>query len=268
MVNNIWNNVQNVRKHNPLVLNITNYVVMNNTANALLAIGASPLMSHAKPEIESLAKISNALVINIGTLDDKWIESMQLASSFFNTLNKPWVLDPVGAGATNYRTTTATLLLHNKPTVIRGNASEIMALANANCSESKGVDSQNKSTEALEAGKLLAKKHNTIVCISGAIDYVISSTQIASVKNGHPLMTKVTGLGCTSTAIIGAFVGCSSNYFEAALSAVVLLSVVGEIAEKQSKGPGSLQINILDLLYSIKEQEYTSILNIEIHELA
>lgn len=267
MVNTIWDNIQNVRKQNPLVLNITNYVVMNNTANALLAVGASPLMSHAKAEIDDLAKISNALVVNIGTLAENWIESMQLASSIFHTLAKPWVLDPVGAGATNYRTSTAAQLLHNKPTVIRGNASEIIALANANYSESRGVDSQNKSTEALEAGKSLAKRHNTIVCISGEVDYVISSTQIAAIKNGHPLMTKVTGLGCTSTTLIGAFVGSSSNYFEAAISAVALLSVVGEIAEKQSKGPGSLQINILDGLYSITEQEFKSILNIEINEL-
>ncbi|MGV7108024.1 hydroxyethylthiazole kinase [Flavobacterium sp. U410] len=268
MVNKIWENVQNVRQKNPLVLNITNFVVMNNTANALLAAGASPLMSHAKSEIEDLANISNALVINIGTLNTDWIASMQLASSTFNTLSKPWVLDPVGAGATIYRTTTATELLKNHPTVIRGNASEIMALANANFSESKGVDSHHKSIDALEAGKILSKKHNAIVCISGEVDYIIHSTQIASVKNGHQLMTKVTGLGCTSTALIGAFVGANSNYFEATISAVSLLSIVGELAQKQSKGPGSLQVNILDLLYSITEQEFLSTIKIEIDEFA
>ncbi|MBQ0152672.1 MAG: hydroxyethylthiazole kinase [Chryseobacterium sp.] len=267
MVNVIWENVQNVRQKNPLVLNITNFVVMNNTANALLAIGASPLMSKSIAEISDLANISNSLVVNIGTLDEHWIESMQLATSKFNNLSKPWVLDPVGAGATQYRTLTSIDLLKNKPNVIRGNASEIMALANTNFSEGKGVDSKHQSTDALEAGKHLAKKYNAIICISGEVDYVISVTQIASIKNGHQMMTKVTGLGCTSTALIGAFIGANSNYFEATLSAVSLLSVVGELAEKQSKGPGSLQMNILDLLYSITKQEFSSSLQIEINEL-
>lgn len=268
MVNKIFQNVQAVRQNNPLVLNITNYVVMNNTANALLAIGASPLMSHAREEIEDLAKISNALVINIGTLDQNWIESMTLASSLFHSLSKPWVLDPVGAGATTYRTATACQLLKNQPSVIRGNASEIMALAAAHVLDSKGVDSIHKSDDAIEAGKLLAQKHHAIISISGEIDYIISPTHIASVANGHPLMTKVTGLGCTSTAIIGAFISNSSNIFESTISAVALLSVVGELAEKQSKGPGTLQLNILDFLYSITEHEFKSKAKIEVHEWA
>lgn len=268
MVNKIWENVQIVRQKNPLVLNITNYVVMNNTANALLAVGASPLMSHAKNEIEELAQLSSALVINIGTLNDDWISSMQLASSVFNSLSKPWVLDPVGAGATHYRTASATNLLQNRPSVIRGNASEIIALANSNVIETKGVDSKHTSIEALEAGKILAEKYNAIICISGEVDYIISSKKIASIKNGHPLMTKVTGLGCTSTALIGAFISNRSDFFESAISAVALLSVVGELVEKKSNGPGSLQLNIIDMLYSITEEEFMSTLNIEIDDIA
>lgn len=167
MVNVIWENAQNVRQKNPLVFNITNFVVMNNTANALLAIGASPLMSKSIAEIGDLANISNSLVVNIGTLDEHWIESMQLATSKFNNLSKPWVLDPVGVGATQYRTLTSNDLLKNNPNVIRGNASEIMAFANTNFYEGKGVDSKHQSTDALEAGKILAKKHNAIICISG-----------------------------------------------------------------------------------------------------
>lgn len=267
MVNKIWENVLAVRKNKPLVLNITNYVVMNNTANALLAIGASPLMSKAKDEIVDLAKISNSLVINIGTLDEQWIDSMQFTTTIFNQLSKPWVLDPVGAGATNYRTKISNELLEKHPKVIRGNATEIKALNNFNIFESKGVDSNHNSVDALTEGIKLSKAYNTIVCISGEIDYVISSTHVVAIKNGHSLMTKVTGLGCTSTALIGAFIAINPNIFEATISAVSLLSVVGELAENYSKGPGSLQINILDLLYSISEQEFSSKLKLEINEL-
>lgn len=268
MVNKIWKNVLTVRKNNPLVLNITNFVVMNNTANALLAVGASPLMSKTKEEINDLANVSNALVINIGTFDEDWQESMKLASYTFNKYAKPWVLDPVGVGATKYRITSVLELLKNSPSVIRGNASEILALASESSIDGKGVDSNHQSKDAINAGKFLANKYNLTVCISGSVDYIINSTKIASIKNGHPLMTKVTGLGCTATALIGAFIGSNSDYFEASLSAVSLLSVVGELAEKESNGPGSLQVNLLDLLYSIQEDEFKSIIKIDIDEFA
>ncbi len=267
MVNKIWQNVRTVHQKNPLVLNITNFVVMNTTANALLAIGASPLMSKAEDEMNELALISNALVVNMGTLDREWIEAMTLASSIFNELGKPWVLDPVGAGASKFRTVSARELLKNNPTVIRGNASEIIALAEANFSDSYGVDSKHQSRDAVEAGKKIAKQYHTVVCITGEVDYVISSTKMAMIKNGHKMMTRVTGLGCTSTALSGAFIGSNSNYFEAAVSAISLIGVVGELAEKQSKGPGTLQMNILDLLYSISEEAFTSNLKIDLHEL-
>ncbi|QQQ29171.1 hydroxyethylthiazole kinase [Chryseobacterium indoltheticum] len=176
MENNLWQHILHVRNTSPLVHNITNYVVMNNTANALLAVGASPIMAHAKPEVLDMVKISNAMVINIGTLDEYWEEAMLLAAKNATLLQKPWILDPVGAGATAYRDTVLSTLLKYHPTAIRGNASEIIALANANAGITKGVDSTAQSTEALEAAKTMVQNCNSVVCISGETDIIVSQT--------------------------------------------------------------------------------------------
>jgi len=256
MEKRLWQNIHNLREKSPLIYNISNFVVMNNTANALLAVGASPIMSHAHSEIDEMSTISQALVINIGTLDEYWVQSMLKASELFHQLQKPWILDPVGAGATSFRNATLQQLLKNKPSVIRGNASEIMALANTNLSITKGVDSTESSSKALDEGKLLSIKFNCVVCISGEIDYIIDGEKILSIKNGHPLMTKVTGLGCTATALIGAFSAINNNYFEASASAIALLSIAGEIANELSNGPGTLQLHLLDILHHISEAEF------------
>lgn len=258
MENNLWNNILNVRNTSPLIHSITNYVVMNNTANAILAIGASPIMAHAKSEVEEMVNISHALVINIGTLDEYWEETMLIAIKKANKLNKPWILDPVGAGATSYRDSVLSKIISLNPTVIRGNASEIITLSKTSKTITKGVDSTVKSNEAVEAAKILVQNHKSIVCISGETDIIISENQEIHLKNGHPMMTKVTGLGCTATALIGAFIGVIENKTEAVVSAMSLLGVVGEIAAKQSAGPGSLQLNIIDKLYSITEEEFST----------
>ncbi|MGF1923859.1 MAG: hydroxyethylthiazole kinase [Bacteroidia bacterium] len=256
MEKKLWNHVLSVRQKSPLVHNITNYVVMNNTANALLAIGASPIMAHAKSEVEEMVAISHSLVVNIGTLDEYWAESMLLAAKRANLLNKPWVLDPVGAGATSYRDRVLSELLALNPTVIRGNASEIIALAKANMTATKGVDSTAKSDEAIEAAESLCRNHASSICISGEKDIIISGSEKIFLENGHPMMTKVTGLGCTASAIIGAFVGVVQNRAEAVAAAMSLLGISGELAAIQSSGAGSLQINILDKLYNITEEEF------------
>ena len=262
MRESLWKSVLSVRQNSPLVHNITNYVVMNNTANALLAAGASPIMAHAHPEIEEMVSICGATVINIGTLDEYWIESMYKAAAKAQELGKPWILDPVGAGASNLRNTTVAQLLKYKPTVIRGNASEIMALANAG-GQTKGVDSLHKSTEAIDAAKWLNENTGAVVCISGATDVVISGNQKILIDNGHVMMTKVTGLGCTATSLIGAFVaGQPENAFEATAAAMALLGIAGEIAIAQSNGPGSLQTNLLDKLYNITEAEFNQYLKV------
>lgn len=256
MENNLWNYIQSVKNQSPLVHNMTNFVVMNNTANALLAVGASPIMAHAKSEIKEMVAIANAVVINIGTLDEYWSEAMLIAAEEAHRAQKTWILDPVGAGATSFRNDILSKLLEFKPTVIRGNASEIIALAKANTTTTKGVDSTAESNEAITAAKYLVENYQSVVCISGATDIIIDERETYFVENGHPLMTKVTGLGCSASAIVGAFAGISENKTESTVAAMSLLGIAGELSEKISNGPGSLQMNILDKLYNISEQEF------------
>ena len=257
-----WNHIQHLRRESPIVQNITNFVVMNNTANALLAIGASPIMSHAREEIIDIGNISNALVINIGTLDDYWIAAMLQATETACNNNKPWALDPVGAGASKYRNDILEKLLLLRPTVIRGNASEILALAKQNTSFSKGVDSTVESNKALDAGIFLQEKYDTIICISGKIDIVIGRKKRFYINNGNSLMTKVTGLGCSSTAIIGAFIAAVENKQEAVSAAMALVGVCGELAAIKCKGPGTMQVNFLDKLYNITAEEFLNTVKI------
>jgi len=253
----IFKDVEAIRKNAPLVHNITNYVVMNTTANALLAIGASPVMAHALPEVEDMAAIAGALVINIGTLSDAWIESMFKAAQKATSRNIPIVLDPVGVGATQYRTRTARELIRAAaPSIIRGNGSEIMAL----CEEgqtTRGVDSTSGSDQAVEAAQALSRDLNCVVCVTGAIDYIVSQKDMVQVKNGHPMMPRVTGLGCTATAICGAFAAVNPDYGRAAAHAMAVMGIAGEMAAKHAPGPGTLQVNFIDSLYRLSETDIT-----------
>ena len=263
MKTNIWKHILAVRAQSPLVHNITNHVVMNNTANALLAIGASPIMAHARQEIDEMVELCQVLVVNIGTLDEVWVDAMLQAARQAQSLNKPWILDPVGAGATSYRDQVLADLITLRPTAIRGNASEILALAHSNQSQTKGVDSTAQSQEALTAAQSLHELTGAVVGISGATDFIVSDQPVVKVHNGTPLMTRVTGLGCTATALIGAFLAVVENKTEAMVAATALLSLAGEIAEKTSNGPGSLQMNILDKLHNLTSAEFENTLRIE-----
>ncbi|WP_348534485.1 hydroxyethylthiazole kinase [Pontiella agarivorans] len=263
MKEKLWKHISAVRTQSPLVQNITNYVVMNNTANALLAVGASPIMAHALREIDEMVALCNALVVNIGTLDHAWSDAMLQAARRARALKKPWILDPVGAGATSYRDQVLSRLIALRPTAIRGNASEILALANANQSRTKGVDSTAQSSEALDAAKALHKLTGAVVGISGETDFIVSDQPVIQIHNGTPLMTRVTGLGCSATALIGAFLAVTENSAEAVAAATALLSIAGELAEKNSNGPGSLQMNLLDKLYNLTEDEFKNTLRIE-----
>lgn len=261
----IISNLQKVRENSPLVQNITNFVVMNNTANALLALGASPIMSHAHKESEDMIKIVQALVVNIGTLDEYWVKSMLIAANKAHRMKKPWVLDPVGAGATPFRNETLSRLLEFQPSVIRGNASEILAMAKENIA-SKGVDSTNTPQEALEAGKWLSLDTKSVVCISGKEDYIVDGQRVAQIANGDPLMAKVTGMGCTASALIGAFLGVEKDPFQATVSAMAVMGIAGELAAKQSQGPGTLQLYFYDALYNLTESQLTDSLKMTIYE--
>jgi hydroxyethylthiazole kinase len=241
-----------IRRTAPLVHNITNYVVMNNTANALLALGASPAMVHATDEVEEFVGISRALVVNIGTLSAPWVAAMRAAADRAQRLGVPWALDPVGVGATIFRNTVAADLLHRGPAVVRGNASEILALAGTGA-RTKGVDSTHGTNTAVDAARELARRTGAAVAITGATDYVTDGNRLATLNNGHPLMARVTGMGCTATAIIGAFLAVERDPFRAAVQGLTVLGVAGEIAAERSAGPGSLQVQILDVLHLLDE---------------
>ncbi len=240
-----------IRDNSPLVHNITNYVVMNTTANALLSIGASPVMAHAIEEMEEMVAISSALVINIGTLSEKWIEAMFVAGKAAKKKGIPVILDPVGVGATKLRTETANRIIKEvQPDIIRGNGSEIMALANSGV-KTKGVDSTAESSSAVDVAKQIALENDAIVCVSGATDYITNGDQVATVGNGHPLMGKVTGTGCTASAIIGAFAAVVGNYFVATIEAMLAMGIAGEMAANEADAPGSFQVKFLDALYRL-----------------
>jgi len=262
MEQNLWKHIIAVRQSSPLVHNITNFVVMNTTANALLAVGASPIMAHSHAEVEEMTSLCQSLVVNIGTLDDYFVDAMLLAVQKANEQKKPWILDPVGAGATSYRDAVLSQLLAHNPAVVRGNASEILALAKANSTATKGVDSTAKSDEAVDAARFIQQKYGSVVCISGETDIIVSQNQTVFIRNGNALMTKVTGLGCSASAVIGAFVAAVATPAEAVAAAMALFSISGELAARQSNGPGTLQILLLDKLYTLSEQEFNDSLNI------
>jgi hydroxyethylthiazole kinase len=264
MKTNLWNNVLRVRETSPLVHNITNFVVMNNTANAVLAIGASPIMSHAHSEVEAMIALCAAVVINLGTLDEYWAETMTRAAREAGRLGKPWVFDPVGAGATPYRDEVSARLLALRPTVIRGNASEIMALASASASATKGVDSTATSSEAVDAARWLNGQFGSVVCISGETDIIVEGERQILVHNGSTLMTRVTGLGCSASAIIGAFIAANGDdTLTAVAAATALMAICGEIAAENAPGPGTLQVALLDKLYNIAREEFAERLRFE-----
>ncbi len=256
MKEKIWKAICAVREKSPLVLSITNFVVMNNTANALLAAGASPIMAHASDEIEDMVALCGATVINIGTLDAPFVESMKLALRKADAIGKPTVLDPVGAGATAYRNRVIDELLEiASPTFIRGNAGEIMSVAGM-AIESKGVDSTVNSQDSVALGVRLAREKQTVVSISGPTDFITDGVKVVRVENGDLMMPLVTGLGCTASALLGAFAATEPDRLLAAASAAALLAVCGEMAAMESIGPGSLQVNLYDILHTLTERQF------------
>ena len=253
----IWTLLTVVREKAPLVHNITNFVVMNNTANALLAIGASPAMVHALDEVEDFVALSQALVVNIGTLYSEQIAACKLAALRARAVGVPWILDPVGAGATPYRRAATGALARLRPNVIRGNGSEILTLAQqTQAGQGRGVDSLQGSDAAVEAARTLAVETGAVVAVTGVVDYVTDGARLVEIHNGHPLMTRVTGLGCSATAIIGAFLAVERDPFMATVAGLTVFGVAGEIAAERSPGPGTLQMALLDALYALGEATF------------
>jgi len=258
-----WQDIRRIREESPLVHNITNYVAMNVTANALLALGASPVMAHAVEEVEEMAGMARALVVNLGTLSASWIGAMVKAGREALRRGIPGVLDPVGSGATQFRTDTARRLLQEiRPAIVRGNASEIRSLLHAGRG-TKGVDSVHGPDEVLEDARAVSRSHHCIVSVSGPVDLVVNGEAVIRVANGHPLMSKVTGMGCVAPAVPAAFAAVNPSFFHAAWHAMALVGVAGEMAAERSAGPGSFPGSLLDMLYFIQESDFTQRLSIQ-----
>ena len=255
---NIWNDILRIREDAPLVHNITNYVVMNNSANAVLAIGASPVMAHAIEEVEDMVAIASTLVINIGTLSKPWVEAMFRAAEAAKKKGLRIVFDPVGSGATPYRTATALRFVSEiRPSIVRANATEIISLVRPKIG-TKGVDSRHESAKARDAAFELTDAYGSIISVSGAVDLIVFGDKAAKVANGHPLMPRVTGLGCTASALTGVFAAVNPSPFDAAVSAMVVMGIAGEMAGEKAEGPGSFQVRFLDALHAMKEEDIRS----------
>ena len=236
---------------------------MNLTANALLALGASPVMAHAPEEVDEMAGLSAALVLNIGTLSTTWVTAMLRAGNAARRKGIPIILDPVGAGATRYRTETARRLMRDlRPAVIRGNASEIRALATAEAG-TKGVDSRHAPEDALESARGLSSEFGSAVSVSGPTDIIVQGEAVIRTANGHPLMPRVTGLGCVATALTGAFAAINPSPLLAAAHAMAVMGIAGEIAGTGAAGPASFEIRFLDALYGLSETDISSRLKME-----
>ena len=241
-----------IRERTPLIHNITNFVVMNDTANVLLAFGASPVMAHAVEEVREMVAYAGALVLNIGTLEDSWIEAMLIAGEEANARGIPVVFDPVGVGATTLRTTTTERIrLGVRVAVVRGNAAELAAIAGMEA-RIRGVDSV-ASGDPASAARLAAVRFGGTAVVSGAVDYVSDGSRVAEIHNGHPLMGRITGSGCMATATVGAFLAVEIDPFLAATEAMIAFGIAGELASERSGGPGTFRAQLMDAVAALDE---------------
>lgn len=254
----IYDDLEQIRTIKPIVHNITNFVTMTTVANTLLALGASPIMAHASNELAEIINLANSFVINIGTLDDQWIHAMHVAQRCALTKKIPIILDPVGAGATTYRTHTAKTILNNGVNIVRGNASEILSLVDDTIT-TKGVDSKHDSESALLAAQQISRTHQCVVVISGQTDIIVSDNELTYIHHGTPLFTKVTGMGCAVTSVIAAFCAINPHHFLAACHAMIVFGRAGELAATQSRGCGSFYTNLLDTLSTLNKNDLTSL---------
>ena len=244
-----------LRERKPLVHQITNYVVMNETANATLALGALPVMAHAREEVEEMVALAGALVLNIGTLSPHWVEAMLLAGKAANEHGIPVVLDPVGAGATRYRTETARRLLDEvKVAVLRANPGEVATLVGVEA-EVRGVESIGAGSESADLARTAARNLGLVAAVTGPVDHVSDGERVLAVANGHELLAAVTGTGCMSSAITGCFLAVARDRpLEASAAALAAFGVAGEDAARDAKGPGSFHVGLYDALAGLEPE--------------
>jgi hydroxyethylthiazole kinase len=244
--------LRTLRDRKPLIHQITNYVVMNETANATLALGALPVMAHAREEVEEMVRLAGALVINIGTLSPHWVEAMLSAGKAANDAGVPVVLDPVGAGATSYRTDTARRILGEiGVAVLRGNAGEVATLVGVEA-EVRGVESIAATGDPAELSRTAARQLGVVASVTGPVDHVSDGNRAIGVANGHELLSSVSGTGCMSTAITGCFLAAKPDEpLEAAAEALAAFGVAAEDAAREANGPGSFHVNLYDALAAL-----------------
>ncbi len=247
--------LRELRERKPLVHQITNYVVMNETANATLALGALPVMAHAREEVEEMVALAGALVLNIGTLSSHWIDAMLLAGKSANEHGIPVVLDPVGAGATRFRTETARRLLDEvKVAVLRGNQGEVATLVGVQA-EVRGVESIGAGGEPADLARAAARNLGLVASVTGQIDHVSDGDRVLAVANGHELLAAVTGTGCMSSAITGCFLAVEPDRpLEAAAEALAAFGVAAEDAARDAQGPGSFHVGLYDALAALEPE--------------
>jgi hydroxyethylthiazole kinase len=240
-----------LRERKPLVHQITNYVVMNETANATLALGALPVMAHAREEVMEMAGLAGAVVLNIGTLSPPWVDAMIAAGRAANERGVPVVLDPVGAGATRYRTETAKRILDEVDVaVLRGNAGEVATLVGVDA-EVRGVESVAVDGDPGDLARAAATRLGVVVSVTGPVDHVSDGASVAAIANGHPLLASVTGTGCMSSAVTGCFLAVADASFAGAVAALVAFGVAGEDAAAVASGPGSFHVALYDALAAL-----------------
>lgn len=242
--------VGEVRSAAPLVQCVTNSVVVNFTANALLAIGASPAMVDIPEESGVFASVADAVLINLGTPNAEQRAASVEAVAAARAGGTPWVLDPVAVGVLPVRTALAHRLLDERPSIVRGNPSEILALAGAGAG-GRGVDSADGVDDALEGALSLARSTGAVIAVSGAVDLLTDGERVVRIANGDPLLTRITGGGCALGAVLAAFAGAHHDRFEASVAAVAAYTVAAELAARGADGPGSFAVGFLDALASL-----------------
>lgn len=247
-----------VRKEAPLVHSITNYVTVNDCANVALAIGASPIMADDIEETADITAISKALVINIGTLNTRTVQSMIASGKRANELGIPVIFDPVGAGASHFRNEmTEKLLKEVAVSIIRGNLSEVSFIAGLEVF-TKGVDTaeEDEKRDSVEVARRVAQKFHCVVAITGAVDTITDGREVVKIENGVKLLSKVTGTGCMTSVLVGAYAGVNEDYFVAAIAGVLSMAVAGEIAYENAgnMGMGSFHVAIIDALSKLEKE--------------
>lgn len=255
LVASICRDLERIREQRPLIHSITNFVVMNETANAILCLGGLPIMAHAAEEVAEMVGIANALVLNIGTLQPDWIDAMEAAGKRANELGVPVILDPVGAGATRLRTGSSRRLLESvQVSVVRGNRGEIAALIGVE-SEVRGVESISASATSEEVAVRFAQTYGCCAAVTGAVDVVSDGKRTARISNGDPMLARLVGTGCMSDVVVAAFAAVNTDPFEAACGGLVAFGIAGELAAGVSGGkPGTFHVELYNALSAVSAE--------------